>query len=709
MGKGVKLWQKVMPMPEKTQPSHILDRPIQYLPGVGPKRARLLKRLGVYTVEDLLYLLPRKYLDRRFIKRIRDLKEGEEATVMGRIFTKGRRKLRTREAFTVVIADQTEWMELTFFTTKGFDRIFRVGDIVIASGKVYRYRGVKVMYHPDWEILTPDQDKPRKAGRIIPIYPATEGLKPAGIESLIRTALELAEPELQDRVPAWIRKKRGLLSRLQALRMLHAPRILREAELARKALAYEEFFLFQLKLRLKRMEYEGHGIAFDLTRKAYSRQFLKSLPFELTEAQKRVIREIEQDVTQERPMHRLLQGDVGSGKTVVALYAMLLAVDQGLQAALMAPTELLAEQHFLVLREFLHPIGLEPTLLTGRQSRKERAESLEAIESGKAKIIVGTHALIQEGVHFKNLGLAVVDEQHRFGVLQRARLLEKGIRTPHFLVMTATPIPRTLAMTAYGDLDVSYLDEKPAGRQEVKTFWRTLRERDKVYRWLFEKVLQGEQAYVVAPLIEKSEALQVQSAQELFQELLRQAPDGVRIGLIHGRIRKEERQRLMEAFREGVFQILVATTVIEVGIDVPNATLMVIEHAERFGLSQLHQLRGRIGRGEKPSYCILLTPEEVTEDAEKRLKTLVETTDGFRIAEVDLQIRGPGEILGKEQHGFRGFRIGNLMKDASLILKVRKDVEELLSKDRYLVRPEHRVLREYLLREEEREGEVYVG
>ncbi len=696
-------------MKDKSPHTRILERPIQYLPGVGPKRARLLKRLGVYTVEDLLYLMPRKYLDRRFFKRIHDVKEGEEATIIGKIFTKGKRRTRNRETFTVVVADQTDWMELTFFTARGLDRIFKVGDTVVASGKVYRYRGVKVMYHPDWEILSPDQNQPRKAGRIIPVYPATEGLKPAGIESLIQKALELAEPELKDLIPLSIRKKRGLLSRLQALRMLHAPRILREAELARKTLAYEEFFLFQLKLRLKRAEYEGQGIPFDLQRAELTRRFLQSLPFELTRAQQRVLREIEQDVTQNRPMHRLLQGDVGSGKTVIAVYAMLLAVDNGYQAALMAPTELLAEQHELVIADLLKPLGLSPVLLTGRQSRRERARNLEAIETGEARIVVGTHALIQEGVHFKNLGLAVVDEQHRFGVLQRARLLEKGVRTPHFLVMTATPIPRTLAMTAYGDLDVSYLDEKPPGRQEIKTYWRTHRDRRKVYDWLFQKVLAGEQAYVVAPLIEKSETLQVQSAEELFRELQRLAPEGIRIGLIHGRIRKEERQRLMEAFRRGEFQILVATTVIEVGIDVPNATLMIIEHAERFGLSQLHQLRGRIGRGEKPSYCVLLTPEEVTEEARKRLETMVSTTDGFRIAEVDLELRGPGEILGKEQHGFRGFRIGNLLRDAPMIMKVRKDVDELLKVDRYLVRPEHRALREYLLQEEEREGEVYVG
>lgn len=686
----------------------ILKKQVRYLQGVGPKRAALFRKIGVNTVEDLLYLKPRRYLDRRRISKIKYVKPGKEATVIGRIVQKYRKKIQGKIAFVAVILDGTDWMELVFFTT-AIEKQFKLRTFVVASGKVYQYWGVKVMFHPDWEIIEDQRGQIQKAGRIIPVYPATEGLKPSGIEKLVRMSLELAKEELTDIVPSEIRKKRSLLPKTKAFKLLHFPDVLRETELARKTLAYEEFFIHQLRLKLKRLERKGLGISLKINQNGYAQQFLNSLPFQLTNAQHRVINEIENDLTQDSPMHRLLQGDVGSGKTVIAVYTMLVGLDNGLQSALMAPTEILAEQHFLVISEFLNPLGIKPVLLVGKQPRRERMEAIKSIEDGSARFVIGTHTLIQEGINFKNLGVAVVDEQHRFGVHQRAMLLQKSHALPHFLVMTATPIPRTLAMTYYGDLDVSYLDEKPPGRGSIKTYWKHIEKRNEVYQWLFEQVKLGHQAFVIAPLIEKSEKLEVQSATDLYEELKIMTPADIKIGLIHGRMKREERQKIMEKFRDRDFSILVATTVIEVGIDIPSATIMVIEHAERFGLAQLHQLRGRIGRGEYLSYCILITPRKLTDDARKRLKVIIETTDGFQIAEADLRIRGPGELLGKEQHGFLGFRIGDMIRDEVIIQKVRKDIDELLQNDPFLVKPEHRQLRKYLSQEEEIERTYYVG
>lgn len=409
-------------------------------------------------------------------------------------------------------------------------------------------------------------------------------------------------------------------------------------------------------------------------------------------------------------MHRLLQGDVGSGKTIIALYSMLIAYDNQLQTALMAPTEILAEQHYIVAKSFLKDMNVDIEILLGKTPSKSRYNILKKLENGDPIIIFGTHALIQEDVRIPKLALVVIDEQHKFGVMQRARMLMRGTLFPHFLVMTATPIPRTLALTTYGDLDISYLKEKPKNRGNVKTLHRYLDSRMNVYKWVFDRVLNhGDKAYVVAPLIEKSEKLEIQSATELYNELRKIAPKEVRLGLIHGRVPREYRQLLMEDFKRGVYHILVSTTVIEVGIDVPDATIMVIEHAERFGLSQLHQLRGRIGRGEKESYCILLTPYELTEEAKMRIKTLLGTQDGFKIAEMDLLIRGPGTFIGEEQHGYYGFRVANLLKDKDLLERARKDVEELLKDDVFLLKPEHKVLKTFVLKWLERDEKIFVG
>ncbi len=687
-----------------------LETDIQYVKGVGPKRARQLARLGIRTVYDLLYFQPRKYLDRRESTPIRNLKHGSEAVVMGEVVTKGlERSRRGDKWFKVILSDGTGWLELVWRTSnEGFlsalDKIFRRGDKVIVSGRVMIARGgIKQIWFPEYELID-DISRSSIAGRIIPVYPATEGLKPRYIRKLVRYVLRELEGEIPETIPGYIRRKRNLYSREVALNKLHFPDEMIDAIKAHLTLAYEELLYFFIVILGRRMRSMGKGIPIvgngELTEK-----FLKELPFEFTDAQKRVISEIEHDMASSVPMDRLLQGDVGSGKTVVALYAMLMAAENGYQAALMAPTEILAEQHFIVIGDFLKNIPVRMRLVTGHMRKKEREAALHDIATGDAGIIIGTHALIQEDVRFHRLAFAVVDEQHKFGVVQRARLLDKGMdgTVPHFLVMTATPIPRTLAMTIYGDLDVSVLDEKPPGRGRIITKHRTEEKRQEIYKWVFEKVRKGEQAYVVAPLIEKSEKLEVRAATELFEELKAMAPDDVKIGLIHGRMKKDERQFVMQAFRDGQYQILVATTVIEVGIDVKNATIMVIEHAERFGLAQLHQLRGRIGRGERTSYCIVVTPKRVGEDARRRIKAFVSTTDGFKLAEVDLQIRGPGELYGTRQHGLPDFRIVDMVADHYVMAIARQDAKEILRVDPRLKKPHHQIIRRYfkVLKEKE--------
>ena len=660
--------------------SEFLKRDIRYLKGVGPKKQSLFRRIGVKTVEDLLFLVPRKYEDRTKIIPIKDIKPGEFVTIQGRITLRGKRRLFGKDAFGIIVDDGTAWVEVVFFV-KNMQRLFPIGEKIIVTGKVEfdKYYQKPIFVHPEYSILGRDIQDEIIAGMVIPVYPQTEGLDSKFIRKLVYELLK-NDIELKDYVPEVIRKQEKLMPLSESLRKMHFPDTVEEGEKARKNVAFRELFQFFWRLNLEREELRK---AYPLKKKGdLSKRFLENLPFSLTSGQREVIREIDGDIKKDVPMQRLLQGDVGSGKTVVAIYAMLRTVENGYQAALMAPTETLADQIFLVLLNFVKGLPLKLALLKGSTRAKERSLILKDLRDGDLDILVGTHALLTEDVEFHKLALVVIDEQHKFGVLQRYNLWRKDEEyTPHLLLMTATPIPRSLALTLYGNLELSLLTEKPAGRGKIDTIIKLEKNRKEVYSWLFKKVLNGEKAYVVVPLIEESEFSKergIKDLYNLYEYLNSMKPEGVKIGMLHGRMKTEEKRKVMEDFREGKFNILVSTTVIEVGIDVKDATIMVIEHADRFGLAQLHQLRGRVGRGEKKSYCVLIMSEGVSPEGKERLKALKKYESGFDLAEVDLKMRGPGEFLGTRQHGFGGFRVFHFYRDRDIIEKVRDYVFKLM-------------------------------
>ena len=654
--------------------------PVHALPGIGPKRAQVLASVGVETVKDLLYYIPRRYIDRSKILPISQLPLGEEVTVLGRVERFGMRRTakRGKARFVLTLGDETGFLSCVWFSgTRTMEKIFSVGDLVAVSGKVTLY-GEKQITHPETDLL--------HTGRVIPLYPSNAELKNAGMDSrgfrrIIKAGLDAVAPAIRDALPETIRRRGDLLPLSEALHAIHFPSSSDEGEAARRRLAFDELFSMQVRLaqQWQRRIADPDGIAFPCVGESLAK-LLQRLPFDLTEAQKRVMREIRADMKCPRQMNRLLQGDVGSGKTLVALMSMLIAVENGHQAALMVPTEILAEQHFLTTHRLFEELGVRVILLVGGMKKAQRELALKEIADGTARIIVGTHALIQEDIAFGRLGLVVIDEQHRFGVIQRKMLGEKG-RKPDVLVMTATPIPRTLSLTMYGDLDVSILDEMPPGRKPVRTVWRTSSSRDGVFRFVRDQVSEGRQAYIVYPLVEESEKMDLKAAAESYEELRHGPLTGLRLKLLHGRMKNEEKEDIMRAFQAGEVDVLVSTTVIEVGMDVPNAALMVVEHAERFGLTQLHQLRGRVGRGDHLSYCVLITDEHLSDEAKMRLGAMTRTHDGFQIAEIDLELRGPGTFFGTKQSGMPELRIADMLQDAALLELARREAFALIRDD----------------------------
>jgi ATP-dependent DNA helicase RecG len=677
----------------------------QFVKGVGPKVGQLLARKGLKTVEDLLYVLPRKYEDRRFVKTIAKVEVGKKETVIGDIVRAEIHPYKKRKVFEVVLRDSSGTLKAKWF--KGsfayLRNAFKPGLRVILTGDARLYHFELEMIHPDFEVLEEGEDTHLHFKRIVPIYSETEGLGQKHLRRILLHAVEDYARYVPGPIPRDICDRQGLIDIVDAVRNVHFPgqeediRLLDEMRsAAHRRLIFDELFYFELAMALK---HKGNvleeGIAFQAAGKL-SNRFLSLLPFGLTAAQNRVIEEIRRDMTRPSPMHRLLQGDVGSGKTVVSMAAMLTACEGGYQAAMMAPTEILAEQHFRNIGRWAEALGLKTVLLLGSTRPAEKKDLVRQIEAGEIHIVVGTHALIQEGVDFQNLGLVVVDEQHRFGVVQRAALRAKG-SNPDVLVMTATPIPRTLAMTVYGDLDISVIDEMPPGKKPVKTKVFYEKERPRVYEIIRKEVVKGNQVFIVYPLVEESEALDLKDATRMAEHLHKDVFPELRIGLIHGRMKGQEKDDIMKSFNDGRLDVLVSTTVIEVGIDIPQASLMVIEHAERFGLAQLHQLRGRVGRSDIPSYCVLMTDYRGSENARKRLRIMEQSNDGFRIAEADLEIRGPGEFMGTRQSGFPDFRVANILRDGRFLNDARTEAFQLVEKDPRLGRPEHAVLREVLL------------
>ncbi len=683
------------PSPQPATPPLGLDAPVTRLPAIGPSYAQKLAKLGVYTVRDLLYLLPHRYDDFSQLRTIDRLKWGEEVTVIGTVWDiKSRTLAEDRRMVTAVVGDGTGEMQMTWFNPF-VERQLHTGHAYAFSGKVDNYRHVPVIRNPQFEPLDRNQ---LSTGRLAPVYPLTEGISVNWLRGVIDRTVKSFAGEASDFLPEDVRSSAGLLPLAEALTQIHFPDSHERLAAAHRRLSFDEFFVLQLGVLATRRRFRGTTARPIRGDDATLAAFVAALPFELTAAQRRALSHISGDLAQTAPMSRLLQGDVGSGKTAVAAAALWLAVASGTQGAIMAPTEILAEQHprsFGKMFENLrHPSADRPVkvvLLTGTQSVRagERAEVLAALAAGHADIAVGTHALIQEGVAFRELTVAVVDEQHRFGVEQRAALRQKGVQ-PHMLVMSATPIPRSLALTVYGDLDISVIDEMPAGRTPIKTKWLTSSQRERAYDFIRRQAASGRQAFIIYPLVEESENSEAKAAVEEHVRLRQTIFPDLRVELLHGRMRGEEKDRVMRAFRAGESDVLVATSVVEVGIDVPNATVIMIEGAERFGLAQLHQFRGRVGRGEHASYCILIS--DATEgDSVKRLQALESSTDGFALAQIDLELRGPGDFFGTRQSGLPPLHAAQL-SDLRTLEDARTAAQRMFETDPDLIRPEHRAL-----------------
>ena len=676
----------------RKDPRYTLDSPLQFLPGVGPSRSELFGKLGLKTLRDTLFFFPRHFIDISAVQTIATLAPGQKATILGRVIHKKLQRTRRMANLVLRVEDSSGIVECIWFNQPFRDREFQRGNLLFLHGDVRYYD--RLQLHPrEWNIIQEDTlAAGEEAGQLIPIYPTTQGLGHKVIRGVIRRALDMVGLEIEETLPESIIQSHGFMSLRESIRQMHFPEAFAAQEGARSRLAFEEFFYLQLLLALRNRfrKREEKGIAFKPINRLVA-DLYRGLPFNLTEAQVRAIREIYEDMASPEPMNRLLQGDVGSGKTVVSLFAMLRAVENDYQAALMAPTEILAEQHRRKIEVLLGGIPVRIECLTGSLDPREKERIRNGIASGQIPVVVGTHALIQEGVAFKRLGLVVVDEQHRFGVSQRVGLMEKGAN-PDCLVMTATPIPRSLALTLYGDLDLSAIDEMPPGRKPVVTRIIGEERRSSLYRFMQERVKAGDQVFVVFPLVEGSEKLHLKDALTWERKYRDEIFPDLRVGLVHGRMKGDEKNDVMRRFEAGELDILVSTTVIEVGVDVPEASTMVIEHAERFGLSQLHQLRGRVGRGDRDSYCVLFVSDDVGSPSLERLSILEKTQDGFRVAEEDLRIRGPGEFLGTRQHGLPEFRVASLVEDQKILDMARQEAFRVVQEDPHLRREENRIL-----------------
>ncbi|MEO0899032.1 MAG: ATP-dependent DNA helicase RecG [Bacteroidota bacterium] len=684
----------------------IWDKDIMYLKKVGPKRAEILhKECGIRTYRDLLNYFPRKYVDRSHVAKISEL-AGEDTfvTLVGRISrTSVIKTKRGKSILNATFADQSGELELTWFQgVKWIQNSLPIGEEVAIFGKATAYKGRWQITHPEIDRLRDDGQK--TAAQIVPHYPSGEKLQRMGLDSkgfraLTRGLLEEAGYALKENLPQHMLSTYQLMGRPEALRSIHFPENFQALMEAQRRVKFEELFYFQLLLAKRRDKNRSLNAANPFTEVGY--HFLafynNHLPFELTGAQKKVLKEVRKDLGRPIQMNRLVQGDVGAGKTMVAFMTMLIAKDNGFQTAMMAPTAILAEQHKTKISKMASKVGMTIGFLVGGQKKAERRAELERIEAGEADIVIGTHALIEPTVKFKNLGLVIIDEQHKFGVVQRAKLWAKGNPFPHNMIMTATPIPRTLAMTAYGDVDVSVIDELPPGRKPIKTLVYKESKRLEVLGFIRSEIEKGRQAYVVYPLVEESEKLDLLAAEKGF-ELLERYFKGFRVGIVHGKMKPDDKEFEMQRFVKNETQLLVSTTVIEVGVDVPNSTMMLIENAERFGLSQLHQLRGRVGRGQFQSYCILMSGKKLSSDGRKRLKAMYETTDGFKISEIDLELRGPGDYLGTRQSGLPQFSLANIVEDQDILKEARQAAFEMVEIDPNLEKEEHRMMKVYYQR-----------
>lgn len=690
--------------PKTAEPTNATDKPlgfatpVQYMKGCGPQRAELLAKLGIRTAQDLLFHFPRDHQDLTDLKTIDQLKEGELSSVLGTVAETDIRELRTGRTMVGVLLRQGDgflrgvWFNQAFM----FDK-FRTGQRLLFSGTTKLNGGRWEMAHPRVRWLEDDEEMP--AGEMLPVYSLTEGVTQYHLRKLTRLAVDELASQLEDVFPDTFLQQHRLLPIGAAIAQVHFPRSQAELEAARRRLVYQELFVLQLALAVRRQQNVVGLAAKPFTATAQIDARIRRLfPYELTNGQNSAIAEISNDMDRPQPMNRLLQGEVGSGKTAVAAYAMLLTIAHGSQAALMAPTEILAQQHYQSLGKLLAKSRVKIGLLTGKMPAADRAELLSGIADGTIQLVIGTQAILQDDIAFADLGLVVIDEQHKFGVRQRAFLRQTGT-APHYLVMTATPIPRSVAMTLYGDLELTTLRELPPGRQEVKTYLAGEQQTEKWWHFVARKLREGRQAYVVAPLVEVSSEMTVASVDETFEALANGPLEAFRLGILHGRMSPEEKATAMDKFRRGETQVLCATSVVEVGVDVPNATLMTVLDAERFGLAQLHQLRGRIGRGAHPGYCCLMsnaTPETNAEAVE-RLTAFCETTDGFALAELDFKLRGPGDLFGIKQHGLPPLMVADLQRDRVLLEQARADARKFVHDDPGLAQPEHGLLRKRVL------------